>query len=88
MRSAIVPVRNRQSTKACKGVGDKAPHSLDLGTRWISVHRLRVFHTHLLSKLFGSNMEELIRGYRNLLNEYLHNLYSAEYCHDQQIKKD
>jgi hypothetical protein len=39
-------------------------------------HRLRVFEDRLL-RIFGSKNDDVIKGWRNLHNEELHNLYSS-----------
>jgi hypothetical protein len=41
-------------------------------------HRLWVFENRLLRKIFGQKSDELIRGWRKLHNEELHNLFSPD----------
>jgi hypothetical protein len=38
-------------------------------------HGLRVFEKRVLRRIFGSKRDEVIRGWRKLYNEELHNLY-------------
>jgi hypothetical protein len=40
-------------------------------------HRLRVFQNRVLKKIFGPKKDEVIRGWRKLHNEELHNLYCS-----------
>jgi hypothetical protein len=40
-------------------------------------HRLRVFESRVLRRIFGPKREEVTGEWRNLHNEELHNLYSA-----------
>jgi hypothetical protein len=40
-------------------------------------HRLRVFESRVLSRIFGSKRYEATGGWRKLHNEGLHNLYSS-----------
>jgi hypothetical protein len=40
-------------------------------------HRLRVFENRVLRRTFGPKRDEMIRGWRKLHNEELHNLYSS-----------
>jgi hypothetical protein len=40
-------------------------------------HRLRVFENRVLRRIFGPKRDEVTRGWRNLHNEELHNLYSS-----------
>jgi hypothetical protein len=40
-------------------------------------HRLRVFENRLLRIIFGSKRGGVMRGWRKLHNEELHNLYSS-----------
>jgi hypothetical protein len=40
-------------------------------------HRLRLFENRVLRRVFGPNMYEIIRGWRKLHNEALHNLFSS-----------
>jgi hypothetical protein len=47
-------------------------YSLALGEEPI----LRLFKNRVLRKMFGLKRNEVIRGWRNLHNEELHNLYS------------
>jgi hypothetical protein len=39
-------------------------------------HRLRVFENRVLRRIFGPKRVEMTGGWRKLLNEELHNLYS------------
>jgi hypothetical protein len=39
-------------------------------------HRLRVFENRVLRRIFASKRDEVPAGWRKLLNEQLHNLYS------------
>jgi hypothetical protein len=41
------------------------------------VHRLRLFENKVLRSIFGARKGEITRGWRKLLNEELHNLYSS-----------
>jgi hypothetical protein len=41
-------------------------------------HRLRVFESRLLRKMFDSNREEATVGWKKLHNEELHNLHPSE----------
>jgi hypothetical protein len=41
-------------------------------------HRLRVFENRVLRKIFGPKRNEVIRGWRGLHNEELHNLYGTQ----------
>jgi hypothetical protein len=40
-------------------------------------HRLRMFESKVLRRIFGSRREEIIGGWRKLHNDELHNLYSS-----------
>jgi hypothetical protein len=40
-------------------------------------HRLRVFETRALRKIFGLKRDEVMGDWRKLHNEKLHNLYSS-----------
>jgi hypothetical protein len=40
-------------------------------------HRLWVFENRVLRRIFGPRRDELTRGWRQLHNEELHNLYSS-----------
>jgi hypothetical protein len=40
-------------------------------------HRLRVFENRVLRRIFGPMRDEVIRGWRKLHNEQLHNLYCS-----------
>jgi hypothetical protein len=40
-------------------------------------HRLRVFENRVLRTIFGPRRDEVTRGWRELHNEELHNLYSS-----------
>jgi hypothetical protein len=40
-------------------------------------HRLRVFETRVLRRMFGPKRNEMTGGWRKLHNEELHRLYSA-----------
>jgi hypothetical protein len=40
-------------------------------------HRLRVFENMVLRRIFGPKRDEMIRGWRRLHNEVLHNLYCS-----------
>jgi hypothetical protein len=40
-------------------------------------HRLRVFENRVLRGVFGPKREEVVRGWRRLHNEELHNLYAS-----------
>jgi hypothetical protein len=40
-------------------------------------HRLEVFKKRVLRRIFGPNRDEMIRGWRTLHSEELHNLYSS-----------
>jgi hypothetical protein len=40
-------------------------------------HKLRVFDNRVLRRIFEPKRDELIRDWRKLHNEELHNLYSA-----------
>jgi hypothetical protein len=40
-------------------------------------HRLRVFENMVLRRIFGPKRDEVAGGWRKLLNEELHNLYSS-----------
>jgi hypothetical protein len=37
-------------------------------------HRLRVFENRMLMRIFGPKRDKIIRGWRKLHNEELHNL--------------
>jgi hypothetical protein len=39
-------------------------------------HRLRVFKNRELKRIFGPKRDEIMRGWRNLHNVELHNLYA------------
>jgi hypothetical protein len=39
--------------------------------------RLRVFGNRELRRIFGPKWDEMVRGWRKLYNEELHNLYSS-----------
>jgi hypothetical protein len=39
-------------------------------------HRLRIFENRMLRSIFGLKRDEMIKGWRKLHNEGLHNLYS------------
>jgi hypothetical protein len=38
-------------------------------------HRLRVFENRILGRISGPKREEVVRGWRRLHNEELHNMY-------------
>jgi hypothetical protein len=38
-------------------------------------HRLKVFENRVLRRIFGTKREEVMRDWRKLCNEELHNLY-------------
>jgi hypothetical protein len=40
-------------------------------------YRLRVFENRVLGRIFGPKINEVMRGWRKLHNEELHNLYSS-----------
>jgi hypothetical protein len=40
-------------------------------------HRLKVFENRVLRTIFGPKRDEVTRGWKNLYNEELHNLYSS-----------
>jgi hypothetical protein len=40
-------------------------------------HRLRVSENRVLRRIFGPEREELVRNWRRLHNEELHNLYAS-----------
>jgi hypothetical protein len=40
-------------------------------------HRLRVFESRVLRRIFGPEMDEVTGGWRKLHNEELHGLYSS-----------
>jgi hypothetical protein len=40
-------------------------------------HRLRVFENRVLRRIFGPKRDKVIRDWRKLHNEELHNLYSS-----------
>jgi hypothetical protein len=40
-------------------------------------HRLRVFENRVLRRIFGPKRDEVTGGWRKLLNEELHGLYSS-----------
>jgi hypothetical protein len=40
-------------------------------------HKLRVFQNRLLRRIFGPKRDGVMRGWRKLHNEELHNLYSS-----------
>jgi hypothetical protein len=40
-------------------------------------HRLRVSENRVSRRIFGPKRDEVTRGWRNLHNEELHNLYSS-----------
>jgi hypothetical protein len=40
-------------------------------------HRLRLFENRVLRRIFGLKRDEVMRGWRKLHNEELHNLYSS-----------
>jgi hypothetical protein len=40
-------------------------------------HRLRVFENRVLKRIFRSKTEEVVRGWRRLHNEELHNLHAS-----------
>jgi hypothetical protein len=40
-------------------------------------HKLRVFENRVLRRIFGPKMGDVVRGWRKLHNEELHNLYSS-----------
>jgi hypothetical protein len=40
-------------------------------------HRLRVFENRVLRRIFGPKRDEVMREWRKLHNEELHNLYSS-----------
>jgi hypothetical protein len=40
-------------------------------------HRLRIFENRVLRRIFASKRNEVTGGWRKLLNEELHNLYSS-----------
>jgi hypothetical protein len=40
-------------------------------------HRLRVFETRVLWRIFGLRREEVVGGWKKLHNERLHNLYTS-----------
>jgi hypothetical protein len=42
-------------------------------------HKLRVFENRVLGKIFGHKEGEIIRGWRKVYDEELHNLYSSPY---------
>jgi hypothetical protein len=39
-------------------------------------HRLRVFENRVLRRIFGPRRDEVMRGWRTLRNEELHDFYS------------
>jgi hypothetical protein len=40
-------------------------------------HRLRMFVDRVLRRIFGHRREEVVRGWRRLHNEELHNVYAS-----------
>jgi hypothetical protein len=40
-------------------------------------YRLRAFENRVVGRIFGSYRDEMTGGWRKLLNEELHNLYSS-----------
>jgi hypothetical protein len=40
-------------------------------------HRLRVFESRMLRRIFGPKRDEIVGGWRKLLNEKLHHVYSS-----------
>jgi hypothetical protein len=49
-------------------------------TRFLTLgeeHRLRVFESTVISRMFGPKRDEVRGGWRKLHNEELHNLYSS-----------
>jgi hypothetical protein len=40
-------------------------------------HRLRVFENRMLRRIFGLKRDEMMKGWRKLHNEELHNLFSS-----------
>jgi hypothetical protein len=52
-------------------------------------HRLRVFESRVLRRIFGPKRDEVTEGCRKLHNEDLHKLYSfAKYNFNDQVNKD
>jgi hypothetical protein len=47
---------------------------VELGLKLREEHRLRIFENRVLGRIFGPKMEEVAGGWRNMLNEELHNL--------------
>jgi hypothetical protein len=41
-------------------------------------HRLRFFENRVLRTIFGPKSEEVVKGWRRLHNEELHNLYASQ----------
>jgi hypothetical protein len=48
-----------------------------LGILYYGKHRLRVSENSVLRRIFGPKREEVVRGWRRLHNEELHNLYAS-----------
>jgi hypothetical protein len=40
-------------------------------------HRLRMYENKMLRRLFGPKRDEVTAGWREILNEEIHNLYSS-----------
>jgi hypothetical protein len=52
-------------------------------------HRLRVFENRVLRRIFGPKRNEVMRGWRKLHYEELHNMYSfAKYSRNDPVKGD
>jgi hypothetical protein len=51
-------------------------------------HRLRTLENMVLRRIFRPNEDEIIGGWRKLLNEELHNLRFARYNQNNQVKED
>jgi hypothetical protein len=41
------------------------------------VHRLRIFENRVVKRIFGPKSDEMVKGWRKLHNEELHNLYPS-----------
>jgi hypothetical protein len=53
---------------------------MDMKTSSLTIkeeHKLRMFESRVLMRIFWLQMEELTRGWRKGNNEELHNLYSS-----------
>jgi hypothetical protein len=82
---------HRGPNLVCTDVEQKCNNYNESETWYLTLreeHRLRVFENRVLRRMFGPKRDDVIRGWRKLHNEGLHNLYSSSNAnYNDQVKR-